>query len=430
MSPEQIRGKSVDNRADIYSFGATIFEMVVGHPPFTGSTESEILRRHLVEPARSLKQFKPNVTPPFDDLVRRMLQKSPADRPRSMDEVVRACRPRGFSWTRKTEAGSVPGETMSGNLDFEKPIMELEKRILELESKSQERKTDLLALQQMREDLNCLIGEIFSKLTAWERVQVARHPERPQTADYLAIFDDFVELHGDRYFQDDPAIKAGIGKLDGRTVVVIGQHKGKDTRQRLAANYGMPNPEGYRKALRLMKLAEKMRFPVICLIDTPGAFPGIGAEERGQFSAIAVNLMEMSRLKTPVVGVILAEGGSGGALGIAVVDRLLIFENAWFSVISPEGCAAILFKSSEKDKIAEAAEALRLTALDLLSLGVVDEVVPEPMGGAHRDARAAAETLRAALKRHLADLDKLGTTELVEKRYAKWRAIGRVAGEA
>ncbi len=315
---------------------------------------------------------------------------------------------------------------MSGNLDFEKPIMELEKRILELESKSQERRTDLLALQQMREDLNSLIGEIFSKLTAWERVQVARHPERPQTSDYLSIFEDFVELHGDRCFHDDFAIKAGLARLDGRTVVVIGQHKGKDTRQRLAANYGMPNPEGYRKALRLMKLAEKMRFPVVCLIDTPGAYPGIGAEERGQFSAIAVNLMEMSRLKTPIVSVILAEGGSGGALGIAVADRLLIFENAWFSVISPEGCAAILFRSSEREKIAEAAEALKLTALDLLALGVVDEVLPEPMGGAHRDPRKTAETLKTALVRHITELEALPVDTLLEGRYRKWRSIGEV----
>jgi acetyl-CoA carboxylase carboxyl transferase subunit alpha len=315
---------------------------------------------------------------------------------------------------------------MSGNLDFEKPIMELEKRILELESKSQERHTDLLALQQMRETLHSLVGEIFSKLTAWERVQVARHPERPQTSDYLSMFDDFVELHGDRFFQDDTAIKGGLAKLDGRTVVVIGQHKGKDTRARLAANYGMPNPEGYRKALRLMKLAEKLHFPVICLIDTPGAFPGIGAEERGQFSAIAVNLMEMSRLKTPVIGVILAEGGSGGALGIAVVDRLLILENAWFSVISPEGCAAILFKSSDKDKIAEAAEALKLTAVDLMSLGVVDDIIPEPMGGAHRDPPRMVATLKAAILRHLKALDAVPREELVERRYKKWRSIGKV----
>jgi len=316
----------------------------------------------------------------------------------------------------------------NSNLDFEKPIMELERRILELESKSQERRTDLLALQQMRETLHNLIGEIFTKLTAWERVQVARHPERPQTIDYLAtVFEDFVELHGDRFFQDDPAIKAGLARFGGRTVVVIGQHKGKDTRQRLAANYGMPNPEGYRKALRLMRFAEKMRFPVICLIDTPGAFPGVGAEERGQFSAIAVNLMEMARLKTRTVGVILAEGGSGGALGIAVVDRLLVMENSWFSVISPEGCAAILFKSSEKDKIAEAAEALRLTATDLAHLGVVDDIVPEPLGGAHRDPQRTAATLKKLILKHLEELEKMPIEEVVERRYRKWRSIGEVA---
>jgi len=319
---------------------------------------------------------------------------------------------------------------MSGNLDFEKPIMELEKRILELESKSQERHTDLLALQQMRETLNNLVAEIFSKLTPWERVQVARHPERPQTSDYLSMFDDFLELHGDRFFQDDTAIKAGLARLDGRTVVVIGQHKGKDTRQRLAANYGMPNPEGYRKALRLMKLAEKLHFPVICLIDTPGAFPGVGAEERGQFSAIAVNLMEMSRLRTPIVGAILAEGGSGGALGIAVVDRLLILENSWFSVISPEGCSAILFKSSDKERIADAADALKLTAIHLLRLGVVDEIVPEPMGGAHRDPPKMIDSLKRAILKHLKELDALSVDEVVERRYQKWRSIGKVISEA
>jgi acetyl-CoA carboxylase carboxyl transferase subunit alpha len=316
----------------------------------------------------------------------------------------------------------------NSNLDFEKPIMELERRILDLESKSQERHTDLLALQQMRETLQNLIGEIFAKLTAWERVQVARHPERPQTADYIPIlFDEFVELHGDRYLQDDPAIKGGLARFAGRTVVVVGQHKGKDTRQRLAANYGMTNPEGYRKALRLMKLAEKMQFPVICLIDTPGAFPGVEAEEHGQFSAIAVNLMEMARLRTRTIGVVLAEGGSGGALGLAVVDRLLVMENAWFSVISPEGCAAILFKSSEKDKIAEAAEALKLTAIDLARLGVIDEIVPEPLGGAHRNPHKAAQTLKGVILKHLKSLEAMGLDEVVEQRYHKWRSMGEVA---
>lgn len=318
----------------------------------------------------------------------------------------------------------------NGNLDFEKPMIELERRILELESKTQERHTNLLALNQMRETLQDLTAEIFSKLSAWERVQVARHPDRPQTVDYLPlVFDEFIELHGDRYFKDDPAIKAGLARLDDRTVVVIGQHKGRDTRQRLAANYGMPNPEGYRKALRLMKLAEKMRFPVVTLIDTPGAFPGLGAEERGQFSAIAVNLMEMSRLKTPTVGVILGEGGSGGALGIGVLDRLMILENAWFSVISPEGCAAILFKSSEKEKIAQAAEALKLTAVDLASIGVVDDILPEPLGGAHRDPKKMAETIRHAIVKNIEELEKLETDELLARRYNKWRAIGRVSDE-
>lgn len=319
----------------------------------------------------------------------------------------------------------------NGNLEFEKPIEELERRILELESKSQERHQDLLALNQLRETLQSLIGEIFSKLSAWERVQVARHPDRPQTVDYLSyVFDDFLELHGDRCFHDDPAIKGGLARLDGRTVMVVGQHKGKDTRQRLSANYGMPNPEGYRKALRLMKLAEKLKFPVISLIDTPGAYPGVGAEERGQFSAIAVNLMEMARLKTPMVGVILAEGGSGGALGIAVLDRLLILENAWFSVISPEGCAAILFKSSDKDKIAAAAAALKLTAVDLVQLDVIDEVIPEPLGGAHRDPQKTAESVKSALVKHLDELDGLSIEELLERRYEKWRSIGRITSTA
>ncbi len=316
----------------------------------------------------------------------------------------------------------------NGNLDFEKPIMELERRILELESKTQERHTDLLALNQMRETLQNLTAEIFSKLSAWERVQVARHPERPQTIDYLGmVFDDFLELHGDRCFKDDPAIKAGLARLGERTVVVIGQHKGKDTRARLAANYGMPNPEGYRKALRVMRFAEKMRYPVISLIDTPGAFPGIGAEERGQFSAIASNLMEMARLRTPLIGVILAEGGSGGALGVAVVDRLLMLENAWFSVISPEGCAAILFKSNEKEKIAVAAEALKLTAVDLIGLNIVDEVISEPLGGAHRDPQQMAEMLKRALVKHMKELETVETDELLARRYNKWRSIGTLS---
>lgn len=316
----------------------------------------------------------------------------------------------------------------NSNLDFEKPIMKLEQNILELESKTQERHQDLLALNQMRETLKCLTAEIFSKLSPWERVQVARHPERPQTIDYLnSVFDDFVELHGDRCFQDDPAVKAGIARIDGRTVIVIGQHKGRDTRERLSANYGMPNPEGYRKALRLMKLAEKLRFPVITLIDTPGAFPGVGAEERGQFSAIAVNLMEMSRLRTSTVGVILAEGGSGGALGMAVLDRLLILENAWFSVISPEGCAAILFKSNDKEKIEKAAEALRLTATDLMEFGVVDEIIPEPLGGAHRDPARMAETLKRAIIKHLDELEGIEIDKLLDLRYEKWRAQGRLS---
>ena len=315
----------------------------------------------------------------------------------------------------------------NSNLEFEKPIMELQRQILELESKSQERHKELVALQQLRATLASLTSEIFSKLTAWERVQVARHAERPQSVDYIGmIFEEFLELHGDRCFQDDPAIKTGLARFEGRTVVLIAQHKGKDTRQRLAAKYGMTNPEGYRKALRLMKLAEKLRFPVVCLIDTPGAFPGVDAEERGQFSAIAVNLMEMARLRTRTVGVVLAEGGSGGALGIAVVDRLLIMENAWFSVISPEGCAAILFKSSEKDKIAEAAEALKLTATDLKKLKVVDEIIPEPLGGAHRDPQKAAQSLKRAISKHLAELEGLSIEDVLRLRYEKWRSIGEV----
>jgi acetyl-CoA carboxylase carboxyl transferase subunit alpha len=314
-------------------------------------------------------------------------------------------------------------------LDFEKPVLELEQRIAELRTEAEGHGLDAGAeLAELERKADALRREIYAGLTPYQRVQLARHPRRPYTLDYIErMFTGFAELHGDRHFADDPAIVAGLADLDGRPVLVIGQQKGRDTKENLFRRFGMPGPEGYRKALRLMKTAERFHVPVITLVDTPGAYPGLGAEERGQAEAIAVNLREMARLQTPIITVVIGEGGSGGALAIAVADVVLMLENSVYSVISPEGCASILWRDGKK--AAQAAEALRMTAVDLERLGVVDGVLPEPVGGAHRDHDAAAAEVKRALLGHLERLSGVSGTELVERRLMKFRRMG-VYGEA
>jgi acetyl-CoA carboxylase carboxyl transferase subunit alpha len=309
-------------------------------------------------------------------------------------------------------------------LEFEKPIAELEQTLDALQKQATEQKIDLSAqIHSIEEKLEATKKEIFTNLTPWQRVQLARHPKRPYMLDYLQrIATNFIELHGDRRFADDHAIVGGLATIDTCRVMVIGQQKGRDTKENLMRNFGSPHPEGYRKALRLMQLAEKFELPVVCFIDTPGAYPGVGAEERHIAEAIAVNLREMMVLKTPLLAVVIGEGGSGGALGIGVCDRILILENAYYSVISPEGCAAILWK--DRANAAQAAAALKLTAKDLLELNIVDEVIPEPLGGAHRDFDTTATTLKKTILKHLEKLNDMKTSELLEARYKKYRKIG------
>jgi len=312
--------------------------------------------------------------------------------------------------------------------DFEQPIRELEAKIHELEQ-LQSNSGGRLALESeltaLRRRLTSLTKDIFANLTPWQRVGLARRSDRPMTADYLSMLaSDFVELHGDRSFGDDPAIVTGFARIDGHRVLVVGHQKGKTTRERARCHWGCPFPEGYRKALSKMKLAERFGLPIVTFIDTPGAHCGIGAEQRGQAQAIACNLQEMSALRVPIVCTVIGEGGSGGAIGIGLGDRFLIMENAYFSVISPEGCAAILWKTAEKK--AEAAAALRLTAQDLLGLGIADEVVPEPEGGAHRDPAAAAAALKLAIVRNLEELSTIPLHELLEQRYRRYRDVGVV----
>ncbi|HJS48142.1 MAG TPA: acetyl-CoA carboxylase carboxyltransferase subunit alpha [Gemmatimonadales bacterium] len=312
-------------------------------------------------------------------------------------------------------------------LDFEKPLLELEREIDDLKRVGTERELDIGAeLGQLEGKLAALQQEIYARLTPIQRVMIARHPRRPYTLDYLStIFTDFIELHGDRVFRDDPAIVGGWARLGGHTVMVVGHQKGRDTKDNLRRNFGMPHPEGYRKALRLMKLAAKFAAPVVSLIDTPGAYPGLGAEERGQSEALARSILEMAALPTPIVAVVIGEGGSGGALALGVADRVLMLENSVYSVISPEGCAAILWKDASQRE--RAAQALKITSEDLLRLQVIDEVVPEPPGGAHADPDAAAEALREALLRHLADLRKARPDRLVKRRAEKYAAMGAFA---
>jgi acetyl-CoA carboxylase carboxyl transferase subunit alpha len=316
----------------------------------------------------------------------------------------------------------MPEETTA--LDFEMPIVQLDSRIAEIRNLGSNGSVNLnLEVKSLEEKRDHLIREIFSSLTPWQRVQLARHPKRPHTNDYIqALFADFTEMHGDRTFADDAAVIGGCAFFGDIPVMVMGHQKGRTVEESMMRNFGMMHPEGYRKALRLMKLGEKFKRPVITFIDTPGAYPGIGAEERGQARAIAVNLREMSMLKVPSISIVIGEGGSGGALGIGVADRILMLENAWYSVISPEGCAAILFRDSAR--AADAAKVIKLTAQDLFSLKVIDEIVPEPPGGAHRDPEAAARSLREIVSRHLSQLSEIDSSLLVRRRYDKYRQMG------
>jgi acetyl-CoA carboxylase carboxyl transferase subunit alpha len=308
--------------------------------------------------------------------------------------------------------------------EFERPVVELEKKIMEMQEYARETGVDLSEdIKRLTRKAQSLRKDIYSKLTPWQRVQLARHPDRPYTLDYIErILEDFVELHGDRYFADDPAIIAGMGKLDNERVVVIGHQKGRDVKQNLFRNFGMPHPEGYRKASRVMKLAARFNLPVISLLDTPGAYPGIGAEERGQAEAIARNLFEMSHLPVPIIIAIIGEGASGGALGIGVGDVVLMMENCWYSVISPEGCAAILWRDNAKANLA--ADAMKLTAPDLLELKVIDKIVDEPPGGAHWDHDKAAVILKKYLSDEIKRLKKIEPTELVRQRVEKFSEMG------
>jgi len=309
-------------------------------------------------------------------------------------------------------------------LEFEKPVLELEQKIQELREHATEHgvgaEREIAELEKKAEGLR---REIYAQLTRYQRVQIARHPKRPYSLDYIqACFTGFDELHGDRHFADDPAIVGGFAWLEARPVVIIGQQKGRDTKENLLRRFGMPNPEGYRKALRLMQLANRFDVPIVTLVDTPGAYPGLGAEERGQAEAIAVNLREMATFEVPILTVVIGEGGSGGALAIAVADRVLMFEHSVYSVISPEGCASILWRDGKQG--AKAAEALRLAAPDLEALDIVDGVLPEPLGGAHRDPAAAAATLKAALIENLDELSGVSGAERVRRRAARFRRLG------
>lgn len=309
-------------------------------------------------------------------------------------------------------------------LDFEKPIIELEKKINDLKDLNSENDIDLDSeIERLEQKHVNLVKKIYTKLSRWQRVQVARHPKRPYSFDYIErISDSFLELHGDRHFADDKSVIAGVGLLDGRQVVFVAQQKGKNTKDNLFRNFGMSRPEGYRKALRIMKMSAKFRRPVICLIDTPGAYPGMGAEERGQAEAIARNMMEMSILPVPIVVVVIGEGASGGALGIGVGDRLLMLENTWFSVISPEGCASILWHDASKAEMA--AEAMKVTAQDMYDMGICDRIIIEPLGGAHHDYDGIAKEVRTAISEELEVLEKIEPEELVERRIAKYDRIG------
>jgi len=309
-------------------------------------------------------------------------------------------------------------------LDFEKPISELESKIEELKSFTSDKKIDLNSeIKKLEAKLSRLRKKTYGNLNAWQRVQIARHPARPYTQDYInMLMKDFVELRGDRLFADDQAIIGGVAELDGKKIMVIGHQKGRDTKENLKRNFGCAHPEGYRKALRLMQMAEKFNLPIVTLIDTPGAYPGVDAEERGQAQAIATNLEKMIDLAVPIVAIVIGEGGSGGAIGLGVGDKVCLLENAYYSVISPEGCASILWRNSAKAP--DAAETLKLTAKDLLNLGIIDEIIPEPVGGAHKDAEKAAKNIREVLERILEELSQIPKERLLKLRYEKFRKIG------
>ena len=319
-------------------------------------------------------------------------------------------------------------------LEFERPIEPLEVKIEELKRVSDGK--DIATsreIKKLEEKVKDLRSEIFSSLTPWQKTLIARHPDRPYTLDYISLMaSDFIELHGDRRFADDPAIVAGIGKIGDFPVAVIGHQKGRGTKERIYRNFGQPHPEGYRKALRIMKLAEKFKMPVIAFIDTPGAYPGIGAEERGQAEAIASNLLEMSRLRTPIISIVIGEGGSGGALALSVADRLYMLEHSCYSVISPEGCAAILWRKNGElgpDDFSRAAEALKLTAQDLLNFKIIDGIIPEPHGGAHRDPEEMAKSVSEYIKTALEELKTKTPGKLVEDRYKRFRKMGSFTEE-
>ena len=308
-------------------------------------------------------------------------------------------------------------------LDFEKPIIELEKKIEELRNFVSDKSIDLSSeIKRLEVKLEHLKKETYGNLTAWQKVQLARNPKRPYTLDYInMLMTDFIELHGDRAFSDDKALVCGLAKLDKEKLVVMGHQKGRDTKENLKRNFGCAHPEGYRKALRVMQMAAEFGLPIVIFIDTPGAYPGIGAEERGQSQAIALNLREMSCIATPIIAIVIGEGGSGGALGIGVADKVCVLENSYYSVISPEGCAAILWKDGSKAP--EAANVLKLTAEDLLKMEIIDEIVPEPLGGAHRDPEKTAEEVKKVISRNLKELKAKSIEELLKSRYKKFREI-------
>jgi acetyl-CoA carboxylase carboxyl transferase subunit alpha len=311
-------------------------------------------------------------------------------------------------------------------LDFEKPILELQKQIEELKNYQELKHIDVSSeIKRLEEKRDNLKRSIYVNLTAWQRVQLARHPDRPYTLDYInMIMSDFIELHGDRSFADDKAIVCGLATLGNQKILIVGHQKGRDTKENLKRNFGCAHPEGYRKALRAMQLAEQFNLPVIVFIDTPGAYPGIGAEERGQSQAIALNLREMVCIAVPIIAIVIGEGGSGGALGVGIANRVCVLENAYYSVISPEGCAAILWKDAAMAP--EAAEALKLTAQDLLKMGIIDEVVPEPLGGAHRDPQKTAQNIKETILKNLKELKGEDAAQLLKSRYKKFRSIGIV----
>jgi acetyl-CoA carboxylase carboxyl transferase subunit alpha len=312
-------------------------------------------------------------------------------------------------------------------LEFEKPILQLERQIAELVTLQETKNADFSdEINGLRQNLTALLKKTYQNLSAWETVQVARHPSRPQTRDYIdMIVKDFDELHGDRKFGDDKTIACGMGRIGGHKAMIIGHHKGRDTKEKIACNFGCAHPEGYRKALLKMQFAEKFNLPVVTFIDTPGAYPGIGSEERGVAEAIAVNLREMSRIRVPILCIVIGEGGSGGALGIGVGDRMAMMQFAWYSVISPEGCSGILWKGAQNAP--DAAEALKLTSKYLKELGIIDEIIEEPLGGAHRNPRSAADNLEKFIDRTLRDLKKKPIEKLVDERYDKLRKMGAEA---